>query len=107
MSPKTASDPWPDDLDTEIALFRYGLIAQLIHDPPSSGGQQALLRAIAAKSYRIPGSTRTQVSTTTLRRYLRAYRSGERRHPVMNRMAAMLSDRDIGCLLYTSPSPRD
>ena len=76
MSPKTASDPWPDDLHTAIALFRYGLIAQLIHDPPASGGQAALLREIAAKSYRIPGSTRTQVSTTTLRRYLKAYRSG-------------------------------
>ena len=50
MSPKTASDPWPDDLDTEIALFRYGLVAQLIHDPPSSGRQEALLREIAAKS---------------------------------------------------------
>lgn len=30
-----------------------------------------------------------------LEKVLRAYRSGERRHPVMNRMAAMLSDRDI------------
>lgn len=76
MSPKTASDPRSDDLDTEIALFRYGLIAQLIHDPPASGHREALLREIAAKSYRIPGSTRTQVSTTTLRRYLKAYRSG-------------------------------
>lgn len=26
---------------------------------------------------------------------LKAYRSGERRHPVMNRMASMLTDRDI------------
>ena len=76
MSPKTTFDPRSDDLDTEIALFRYGLIAQLIHDPPASGHREALLREIAAKSYRIPGSTRTQVSTTTLRRYLKAYRSG-------------------------------
>ncbi|MDT3736793.1 MAG: hypothetical protein ROZ00_11245 [Denitratisoma sp.] len=30
-----------------------------------------------------------------LEKVLRAYRSGERRHPVMNRMANMLSDRDI------------
>ena len=76
MSPKTAT-PTPNvDLDTEIALFRYGLIAQLIHDPPAPGGQEALLREIAAKRYRIPNSTRTQVSTITLRRYLRAYRAG-------------------------------
>ena len=69
MPPKTVFDPRSDDLDTEIALFRYGLIAQLIHDPPASGHREALLREIAAKSYRIPSSTCTiQVSTTTLRR---------------------------------------
>jgi putative transposase len=76
MPHKTASPTPNDDLDTEIALFRYGLIAQLIHDPPAAGRQEALLREIAAKSYRIPGSTRTKVSTTTLRRYLKAYRTG-------------------------------
>jgi putative transposase len=76
MPPKTAQQPPNADLDTEIALFRYGLIAQLIHDPPAPGGQEALLREIAAKRYRIPNSTRTQVSTITLRRYLRAYRAG-------------------------------
>jgi len=76
MPPKTAAQTPNDDLDTAIALFRYGLIAQLIHDPPPAGQQETWLRAIAAKSYRIPGSTRTQVSTTTLRRYLTAYRSG-------------------------------
>ena len=30
-----------------------------------------------------------------LAKALKAYRSGERRHPVMNRMASMLTDRDI------------
>ncbi len=30
-----------------------------------------------------------------LAKALKAYRSGERRHPVMNRMALMLTDRDI------------
>jgi putative transposase len=73
---KTASQTHNDDLDTEIALFRYGLIAQLIHDPPTAGRQEALLREIAAKSYRIPGSTRSRISTTTLRRYLKVYRAG-------------------------------
>jgi transposase InsO family protein len=50
------------------------LIAQLVHDPPPRGQQERRLREIAAKSYRIPGSTRTRVSVTTLRRYLKAYR---------------------------------
>lgn len=76
MSPKIPSDPDSDDLNTEIALFRYGLIAQVVHDPPPGGQLEQRLRDIAAKSYRIPGSTRTRVSVTTLRRYLEAYREG-------------------------------
>lgn len=73
---KPQPQPPNADLDTEIALFRYGLIAQILHDPPPAGQQETLLHEIAAKRYRIPGSTRTQVSTTTLRRYLTAYRAG-------------------------------
>ncbi len=71
------SDSRPDrhDLLTEIALFRYGLIAPLVHDPPDAGQQEPALRAIAAKTYHIPGSTRTRVSVTTLRRYLKTYRA--------------------------------
>lgn len=71
------SDPLPDrhDLLTEIALFRYGLIAPLVHDSPQAGQLEPALRAIAAKPYRIPGSTRTRVSVTTLRRYLKTYRT--------------------------------
>jgi transposase InsO family protein len=76
MSPKTVSDPDSHDLNTEVALFRYGLIAQLVHDPPPSGHQEQRLRDIAAKTYHIPGSTRTRVSVTTLRRYLKVYREG-------------------------------
>ena len=75
MPPKL--DPLPDryDLTTEIALFRYGLIAALVHDPPAPGQLELALREIAAKPYRIPGSTRTRVSVTTLRRYLHTYRT--------------------------------
>ena len=63
------------DLPTEIALFRYGLIAQLVHTPPDKGHQEALLRDIAARTYRIPGSKRTRVSLTTLHRYLKTYQA--------------------------------
>jgi putative transposase len=75
MPPKL--DPLPDryDLTTEIALFRYGLIAALVHDPPTQGQLELALREIAAKTYHIPGSTRTRVSVTTLRRYLHTYRT--------------------------------
>ena len=74
MCPKTSTEPDAYDLNTEIALFRYGLIAQLVHTPPDTGQQECLLREIASRTYTIPGSTRTQVSVTTLRRYLATYR---------------------------------
>ena len=74
MSPPTASDADSHDLNTEIALFRYGLIAPLVHAPPDTGQQERLLREIASRTYTIPGSTRTHVSVTTLRRYLKTYR---------------------------------
>ena len=74
MPPIALSETDPHDLNTEIALFRYGLIAQLIHTPPDTGRQERLLREIASRTYTIPGSTRTHVSITTLRRYLKTYR---------------------------------
>jgi putative transposase len=76
MSRKTATEPDAYDLSTEVALFRYGLIAQLIHDPPAKGQQEAQLRALAAKTYQRPGSSRTRVSLSALRRYLKTYRAG-------------------------------
>ena len=74
MSRKSAAETETADRNTEIALFRYGLIAALVHTPPDKGHQERLLRELAARTYRIPDSTRTQVSVTTLRRYLQAYR---------------------------------
>lgn len=73
MSTSTADPPDPS---TEIALFRYGLIAPLVHDPPPKGLREQALRELAAKTYRIPGSPRTRVSVTTLRRYRQAYQAG-------------------------------
>jgi hypothetical protein len=72
MSRKKVAESETADLSTAIALFRYGLIAQLVHTPPDKGHQERLLRELAAHTYHIPGSTRTQVSVTTLRRYLKA-----------------------------------
>src|SRR3972149_10403211 len=73
MSPTSSSETDLHDLNTEIALFRYGLIAHLVHTPPDSGQQEHLLREIAPRTYTIPGSTRTHVSVTTLRRFLKTY----------------------------------
>jgi putative transposase len=57
-----------------VALFRYGLIAELLDI-----GRQGLykkLREKAARDYDIPGSTRRRVATETLRGWLRDYRRG-------------------------------
>lgn len=65
-----------DDPDSEIALFRYGLIAPLVFEPVASGTLEAQLRLIAAKTYQIPHSRRTRVSLSSVRRYLAAFRHG-------------------------------
>lgn len=59
-----------------IALFRYGLIAELLHQPAGSRGLYARLRQKAAADYSIPGSPRTRVAAETLRHWLKAYRHG-------------------------------
>ncbi|HSH01553.1 MAG TPA: Mu transposase C-terminal domain-containing protein [Anaerolineae bacterium] len=65
-----------DQRNREIALFRYGLIAPLLFQPPAEGQLEAALRQIAAQSYNIPHSQRQRVSVSTLRRYLVAYQTG-------------------------------
>ena len=55
------------------ALFRYGLIAQVIHE--QGKGQMAYFREIAKKSYQSPGDTKTKsYSVSTLKGWLRQYR---------------------------------
>ncbi|MBW6494710.1 MAG: DDE-type integrase/transposase/recombinase [Burkholderiaceae bacterium] len=59
-----------------LALFRYGLIAEFLQDPPGSPGLYARLRTKADADYVIPGSTRTRVAPETLRHWIRDYRRG-------------------------------
>jgi transposase InsO family protein len=58
----------------EVALFRYGLIADLLHLEPGTKGLYRLLTEKAAKDYCIPGTTRTRVAEETMRTWLRRYR---------------------------------
>ena len=68
------------DADTEhrhaVALFRYGLIADLVRLPPGSKGLYTLIEQKAAAEYTIPGSERTRVAAETLRDWLKRYRRG-------------------------------
>jgi putative transposase len=69
----------PPDLTTHgdaVALFRYGLIADLLHLAPGDRSLHARLHAKAAQSYTIPGTTRRRVAAETLRDWLYAYRRG-------------------------------
>jgi hypothetical protein len=55
-----------------VALFRYGLIADLVRLEPGSKGLYAQIEQKAAGEYTIPGSTRTRVAAETLRDWLNA-----------------------------------
>ena len=60
----------------QIGLFRYGLIADLLHTDGEKKGIYALLRERAERVYDIPGSRRTRVAAETIRDWLKAYRRG-------------------------------
>ena len=65
-----------EQLRREVALFRYGLIADLVHLPPGTPGIGDKLRAKAEQQYTIPGTLRTRVAAETLRDWLLHYRRG-------------------------------
>ena len=65
-----------EKLRREVALFRYGLIADLVHLPPGTPGMGAKLQAKAEKQHTIPGTLRTRVAAETLRDWLQHYRRG-------------------------------
>ncbi|MDE0223374.1 MAG: DDE-type integrase/transposase/recombinase [Spirochaetaceae bacterium] len=65
-----------DDPRQAVALFRYGLIADLVNLPPGTPGIGARLRAKAERDYDIPGTHRTRVAAETLRDWLKRYRDG-------------------------------
>ena len=57
-------------------MFRYGLIADLLHLPLGHRTLHAHLRETADREYEIPGSARRRVAAETLRDWLYAYRRG-------------------------------
>ena len=59
----------------EVALFRYGLISDIVHVAPGEGLYRRL-EDKASREYTIPGTTRTRVASETIRDWLRLYRLG-------------------------------
>jgi putative transposase len=60
----------------KVALFRYGLIAELTHLEPGARGMYELMRKKAEATYDIPESNRCRVAAETIRGWLKAYRKG-------------------------------
>lgn len=59
-----------------VALFRYGVIADLVRLEPGAEGLYQLIAEKAAREYVIPGTCRTRVAAETIRHWLKRYRAG-------------------------------
>ena len=65
-----------DELRQATALFRYGVIADLVHLPVGTPGLLARMRDKAAQTYAIPGTSRTRIAANTIRDWIKLYRDG-------------------------------
>ncbi len=63
-------------LQEEMALFRYGVLGELVHLPPGTKGLYGRIKEKAAIDYKIPGTSRTRVAPETIRTWLKLYRNG-------------------------------
>lgn len=60
----------------EMALFRHSLVGSLATEGLDRGELTRMLRTIARRKHRIPGTARTHIGIATLKRWLAAFRSG-------------------------------
>ena len=60
----------------DVALFRYGVVSELLRCKPATPEYRAKLLELSQQAWVIPGSTRTRIARQTLRDWVRAYRSG-------------------------------
>ena len=60
----------------QVALFRYALIAELVHLPPGTPGLYQRIEDQARREHTIPGTRRTRVAPETIRDWLKRYRKG-------------------------------
>lgn len=62
-----------ETLREQIALFRYGVISELVSGPLAPGEKQRLLEVIARKAWDIPGSRRRQIGQSTAATWVKLY----------------------------------
>ena len=68
--------PPDEELRKAVALFRYGLIADVLRVPLGSREIRRALHEKAQRTYTIPGTRRTRVAVETMRDWLSLYRTG-------------------------------
>jgi len=59
-----------------LALFRYGVIADLVRLEPGTAGLYERILDKAGADYDIPGTQRTRIAAETIRHWLKRYRAG-------------------------------
>ena len=62
-----------ETLREQIALFRHGVISELVNRPLAPREKEKLLAAVASKTWTLPGSRRTQIGRTTVRDWIELY----------------------------------
>lgn len=62
-----------ESLREKIALFRHGVIGDLVSRPLAEGEKERLLAEIASKEWSIPGTSRTRVARSTARDWVTLY----------------------------------
>ena len=65
-----------EELRKAVALFRYGLIADVLRLAPGSPDIRRTLHEKAQRTYVIPATRRTRVAVETMRDWLSLYRTG-------------------------------
>jgi putative transposase len=64
-----------ETLREQIALFRYGVIAELINRPLAVREKEKLVGAIVASTWEMPGSARTHIGRSTVRDWIELYKT--------------------------------
>lgn len=64
-----------EHVSEQIALFRYGVISELVSRTLSPGEKQRLLDAIAQRDWAIPQTDRTRVAPSTVRDWVALYQA--------------------------------
>lgn len=58
-----------------VAIFRYGVIAELVNGPLAPGEKEKVLTRLSQKEWTIPGTDRTRIARATMRDWAAAYRA--------------------------------